>query len=261
MTTTAKTDQNGPVPHANAAEALAAFQGEMPVVHKSNTATVPTKAGGQYTYRYADLADVMGAVAPLLSKHGLAFVTLPGTDDNGGGTLTGRLMHASGDELTATLPISGSTPQALGSSLTYMRRYLLGCMTGVATDEDEDGQIAAQTQPEPQQRPQRPQRRPEPEPAPPLSDGSRDWIYSMLQERGITSATEQLNGMSKVIKRRLQSWEDLTEPDADPIILALNKVPVSDQYRDDDAPQQQRPPAPPEQMPDEPEGHPEGDDQ
>ena len=32
----------------------------------------------------------------------------------------------------------------MGSSLTYGRRYLLGCLTGIVTDDDEDGQIATQ---------------------------------------------------------------------------------------------------------------------
>lgn len=40
------------------------------------------------------------------------------------------------------LPITGRSAQDLGSSLTYLRRYLLGCMTGIVTDEDEDGALA-----------------------------------------------------------------------------------------------------------------------
>ena len=112
--------------------ALAHFQAEVPTVAKTKTAKL-----GTYSYTYAGLADVTEAAMPILSKHGLAFVTIPG-----GGVLTGMLLHESGQSITGSLPITGGTPQAIGSSLTYMRRYLLGCMTGLVTDDDDDGQLA-----------------------------------------------------------------------------------------------------------------------
>ena len=45
----------------NLAAALAAFQAEAPTVSKGKTAKVPTKAGGSYSYTYANLADVVEA--------------------------------------------------------------------------------------------------------------------------------------------------------------------------------------------------------
>ena len=84
------------------------------------------------------LQALLDATRPVLAKHGLAFTALPG-----GGQLVGMLLHESGQTLTGSLPISGGTPQALGSSITYGRRYLLGCMTGLVTDDDDDGQVAA----------------------------------------------------------------------------------------------------------------------
>ena len=119
------------------AAALIAVQAEMPTVAKGRTAQVRSEKGS-YSYTYAGLADVAEAVYPLLAKHGLAFTALPG-----GGQLVGMLLHESGQTLTGSLPISGGTPQALGSSITYGRRYLLGCMTGLVTDDDDDGQVAA----------------------------------------------------------------------------------------------------------------------
>ena len=68
---------------ANIAEALAAFQAEMPVVAKSKKAVVPTKAGGNYTYTYADLSAVTAAAIPILTKHGLAFSTCPRYTEQG----------------------------------------------------------------------------------------------------------------------------------------------------------------------------------
>lgn len=123
------------------AAALAAFQAEAPSVPKSKRATVPTKSGGSYSYTYADLADVADVAYPVLAKHGLAFACGPELTPDGW-ALTGRLLHSSGEEVTGTLPLHGRTPQEMGSSLTYMRRYLLGCLTGIVTDDDDDAQGA-----------------------------------------------------------------------------------------------------------------------
>lgn len=132
--------------HANLAAALAAFQAEMPVVNKGKTATIPNKNGGRgYSYSYADLADVTRQVAPLLAKHGLAFTAHPRAVDGGMYELAATLMHDGTDPddfITGSLPLFGRTNQEIGSAITYARRYLLGCLTGVVTDDDEDGTIA-----------------------------------------------------------------------------------------------------------------------
>lgn len=125
------------------AGALAAFQAEVPVVPKKQTAKIETQGGRNYSYTYADLASIAPVVMPLLAKHGLAFTCLPrpGTDALPP-LLVGVLVHTSGQRVSGELPISGRTPQEIGSSLTYGRRYLLGCLTGVVTDDDDDGALA-----------------------------------------------------------------------------------------------------------------------
>lgn len=123
------------------AGALLAFQAEMPKVHRGKTARIPTSSGGSYSYTYADLADVWAAVAPLLTRFGLIFTCLPTRVESGGYELVGRLWHAASGEMTqGSMPILGRTAQEMGSSLTYNRRYLLGCLLGVITDDDDDGQ-------------------------------------------------------------------------------------------------------------------------
>lgn len=136
--------QSAVVMHASLSEALSAFQAQMPTVHKGKTARVDMKGGGSYSYSYADLADISKAGMPLLAKHGLSFTSPPRFVD-GQLMLVGTLRHTSGESDEGMLPISGGTPQALGSSITYMRRYLFGTMTGIVTDEDDDA-AAAETQ-------------------------------------------------------------------------------------------------------------------
>ena len=125
------------------AKALAAFQAKMPTVAKASTATIPGKDGRQgYTYSYADLADVTEAAMPLLAAQGLSFSCCPRRSPQGDYDLVGILLHESGESIEGCLPIQGSRAQDIGSSITYGRRYLLGCMTGIVTDADDDGAAA-----------------------------------------------------------------------------------------------------------------------
>jgi hypothetical protein len=42
------------------------------------------------------------------------------------------------------MPVAKEDPQGMGSAITYARRYALGCMTGLVTEEDDDGNNASQ---------------------------------------------------------------------------------------------------------------------
>lgn len=121
------------------AEALAKVQAALPTVHKGRKAEV-----GKYSYTYADLADVTAAVMPLLAKHGLAFTCHPQATERGY-ELAATLLHTSGEAVTGALPLTtNGTPQQTGSAITYARRYLLGCLTGVVTDSDDDARMATE---------------------------------------------------------------------------------------------------------------------
>lgn len=203
------------------AEALAAFQAEMPIVAKSHTANVRSEKGS-YSYTYAGLADVCEAAMPLLAKHGLSFSCAPQR-----GELVGMLLHSSGQSLTGSLPITGGTPQAIGSSLTYMRRYLLGCLTGIVTDDDEDGQLAEKAS-----RTQRRERseKPSDEQAP-ADQQSRDpgaispaqlgKIGALMGDLGIRDRDSALAYVADVIGRAVASRNELTKAEASKLIEAL----------------------------------------
>lgn len=131
--------------HENIAAALAAFQAELPRVGKDNTARV-TSEKGQYTYRYADLSEITPAVVPLLAKQGLAWTTRPTLWPDGKFVLHYALTHTSGEAIEGTYPLPNpaSSAQALGSAITYARRYALCAVTGVAPGDDDDDAAAAQ---------------------------------------------------------------------------------------------------------------------
>ncbi|HNW62749.1 MAG TPA: ERF family protein [Piscinibacter sp.] len=205
------------------AKALAAFQGEAPKVAKDKTAKVPTKSGGSYSYSYADLADIAAAAYPLLSKHGLSFTCLPEVDPPRM-TLRGVLLHISGERIEGVLPLTGSTPQEIGSSLTYARRYMLGCLTGIVTDADDDGALASK--PRAQQRREAPRESEAwPETTPPadepITDKTRAQLYALMGERHVSKPEDQRAAMGKVLGRVVESRSTLTEVEGRKLIASL----------------------------------------
>lgn len=127
------------LPGGRLALALAGFQADLPKIAKAQSATVPTKAGGSYSYSYADLSDVSERVLPLLAKQGLAFTALPTISGNLF-VLRYQLLHDSGEALGGEYPLGDpkASAQAIGSAITYARRYCLCAVTGVSPDDDDD---------------------------------------------------------------------------------------------------------------------------
>lgn len=122
--------------------ALAYVQRALPRIDKGKTAEVPTKAGGKYTYSYADLADVSAQILPLLGENGLAFTTWPTLVGNRF-VLRYELLHESGESKSGEYPLPmDAGAQALGSAITYARRYTICAVTGVAPDDDDDAAAA-----------------------------------------------------------------------------------------------------------------------
>lgn len=92
--------------------------------------------------KYADLAEIINTSRPVLTKHGLSVVQLPGMED-GRCTVETILLHSSGEWLSglAAAPIQKADPQGIGSAVTYLRRYSLAAVCAIA-QEDDDGESA-----------------------------------------------------------------------------------------------------------------------
>jgi hypothetical protein len=149
-TATPKAWDNGTPPHVNLAEALAAFQAELPKLTKDEKAKVKgeTKDGRSYdrSYGYADLAQVVETVLPVLGKHGLSVTSKSTFDQQGNFILEVALLHESGEREIGYWPLPDprrSGPQDIGSAMTYGRRYLTLALSGTYPGgEDDDGQKA-----------------------------------------------------------------------------------------------------------------------
>ena len=100
------------------------------------------KVNPAFRSKYADLSSVWEACRSPLSKNGLCVIQQPFTRGNHAGLRT-MLAHSSGQWVACvatTTPKDGG-PQALGSCLTYLRRYGLSAFVGVCP-EDDDGEKA-----------------------------------------------------------------------------------------------------------------------
>ena len=119
------------------AAALAELQTNLPEIRKSETAHVKSDKGN-YSYSYADLAAISRALLPRMGPLGLSFTSRP-TMVGDRFVLAYALVHTSGDREAGEYPLpSGGSPQAIGSAITYARRYALCAVTGVAPDSDDD---------------------------------------------------------------------------------------------------------------------------
>lgn len=125
------------------ATALAKAQAAIVPPKKSHTAKVPTKAGGSYSYTYSTLDDLVDALRQPLAANGLSYIQRILQADRSIGVET-QILHTSGQWISCgglLLP-SGDTPQAMGSALTYARRYSLSAAFGVASEDDDDAGTA-----------------------------------------------------------------------------------------------------------------------
>ena len=82
---------------------------------------------------------------PVLYAHGLSFSATPGAPSRAPTSWSGCSVTSRASPTRAPCPLNGRSAQEIGSAITYGRRYLLGCLTGIVTDDDEDGQIANRT--------------------------------------------------------------------------------------------------------------------
>ena len=94
--------------------------------------------------KYASLPNILEAIETPLEKAGLVFSQFP----SGVNGLSTILIHSKSGEWmedTYIMPVAKQNdPQAVGSAITYARRYALASVLGLNVDEDDDGNAAAQ---------------------------------------------------------------------------------------------------------------------
>ena len=122
--------------------AFAGFKSEAVQIIKGRKVTAGPLAGKSY----AELHDVVDAVTPALSRHGLSASWKITKDEKDWLEVTCTLKHVGGHCETVSMggpPDAGGAKnaiQARASTVSYLQRYTLKAITGLSeTDDDNDG--------------------------------------------------------------------------------------------------------------------------
>lgn len=137
--------------------ALAKAQSEFGAATKD----VTSNAFSGRAYKYADLASNISAVRPALSKNGIALMQFNEADlERQTAKVTTSLHH--GEQFiseTAEAPATGRNGfdvQSIGACWTYLRRYTLQALCGLASEDDDASSLAGvENKPIPQAAPKK----------------------------------------------------------------------------------------------------------
>lgn len=126
---------------------LARFKADPPKILKDRHVAYDSSKG-RVEYDHASLANVVYSISESLSKYGLS-ATWETSQESGLVTVTCHLSHELGHQAKVSLSAGADSSggknsiQAVGSTVSYLQRYTLLAITGLATHEqDDDGRNA-----------------------------------------------------------------------------------------------------------------------
>ena len=187
------------------AAALAKAQGEMSAAQKSSDNTY-------FKSKYADLSECWESCRGPLSKNGLAVIQTTEIKDGDaiGVVVNTTLAHSSGEWIRGTLfmPLAKKDPQAVGSAITYGRRYGMSAIVGIVADDDDDCEAAmGRAQDGKTAAKQPPRQRPQPQaPQPTAHEQATKTLKNLLvSEEGVGLKPEEVAGWI----RRILGREDI----------------------------------------------------
>ena len=128
--------------------AMAAFKSEPIEIVKSNHVRYQKRDQTWTDYWHANLADIIAAASPAMSKHGLSHSWTTMQGEGGRITvecvITHELGHSQSTSLSGSPDDSGgkNNIQAVGSTVQYLQRYTFMALTGLAAQgQDDDAQL------------------------------------------------------------------------------------------------------------------------
>jgi len=212
--------------------ALVAALGELDEPHKSGKA-----ATGTYAYTYLRLEDLSRVVRAAFAKHGLAFTQHVTVHDQVVSVST-RLVHESGCTWRTeplTLVARDRSPQAVGSAISYGRRYQLAALVGLSGSDDDDGAAASGVSqsaagevegpptaaPSPAASTRTPRRG-----GGPVTAAQLKMLGASFDRHGYGSAESRHAFASSVLGREVGSATELSKPEASRVIDALQGQPA-----------------------------------
>ena len=105
------------------------------------TSPKANKLNSHFKSKYASLDAILDHVRPILAKHDLAiYQSLYAVEGRVG--VSTFVVGPEGDQAISSISIATnpqSTPQTIGSAITYLRRQSIQAGLGISTDADDDG--------------------------------------------------------------------------------------------------------------------------
>lgn len=113
--------------------------------------TAVQKNAKGHNYTYADLEEVTNSLTKLLDGTGLSYAQLPSTQTTEHGffvVVSTRVFHEDEDPVSVEMslpldPASRNLAHALGSAVTYLRRYSLVTIFGLLPSDDDAMAVAS----------------------------------------------------------------------------------------------------------------------
>ena len=159
--------------------ALVKARANFPAIPKDSVAG----KGSTREYHYADLSAILEAIGPALAVAELAI--LQSVDAESSSLIT-RLAHTSGEWVECTYPLQmEQAPQALGSALTYARRYSIQALLCLAASDDDGAQ--AQPVKAPKAKQAKVDKPDTPRQAPLISNPQRKRMFAIATKAGWTT--------------------------------------------------------------------------
>lgn len=134
--------------NADISAALAKSWAELETPKHNSTVKVQTKSGGSYTFDYTDLNGIFETARKVFKENGIAIMQNSYTEVSPNGLLAcveTTFLHSSG-EWVKSYPLkfqAANGMQDFGGQITYMKRYSLSAMLGIATEKDDDANGAS----------------------------------------------------------------------------------------------------------------------
>jgi hypothetical protein len=125
--------------------AMAAFKANPPKIIKDKEVDFQPQGKARVNYKHADLAKAAEEINKALSEHGLSAAWIPSQEEKlvkVKCTITHKMGHSESCTLQAAPDATGNknSIQQVGSTITYLERYTLLALTGLAThSQDDDG--------------------------------------------------------------------------------------------------------------------------
>lgn len=130
------------------APALAKSWAEIENPKHNKSVSVKLKSGGQYKFEYTDLNGIFDEAKRVFKENEIIIMQDAYTENVEGKLIISvytMLLHSSGEWLQSNpLRMNANTSiQDMGGQITYLKRYSLSAMLGVATEKDDDANGAS----------------------------------------------------------------------------------------------------------------------